>query len=776
MKRYILKYSDVCKTGLGLFLAAGCNMAVEGHIWPDDILPYIFLVLNLFLAYRIDWRRLPERLMHDKAKIYAGILALLCILTQGIILRIYMADTSVIFIKAGIKVLAAGLSAAVILMLAAFEIYGLFKGSDCPRGHSLFRTSGLLETHSAGIPFISFCALGILYFYLVRRTADSFSLYPVLLFALVYLAKVNIRADGNVENAESVGIKSIKSKESIGIKEGLGIKSKESIIIKIGAICLALCETLGYMALVYRAYHGGLWKWLCLAAYGTAVWAFIFYYVLNALFMAIDGISRNSEEKIRAKLDKTADIKAADAALDKFIGRESAAVSSKPIYSKIIFAISTMIIAVRCLYWMNWFPALISKDTYTQMQQALGVEPYSNHHPWLHTMVIKACMGIGRLVCGSSQAGAAFTALASLLVSSILVILILKYYYKRAASGVWVLAAAIFIFDPIHCVYAITIWKDVLFAYALLAFCFMLMVMEEQLRQQGKLKPYMWFLYVAVSFVFCFSRTNGLYAWIFTLPFLLWHYRKNLKPWLISTLVCVLLIIGYKGWLLPHFQVTEPDMVESLSVPLQQIAFTIQNGGEFSEYDTSVINSIVDMESMGRRYDAHISDPVKNLIRDYGSQEYIAQNKLDFIKMYISVGVKNPTDYIAAFLNQSRGYWHQKMSNYIYFSEGVHRYAAELGIYRAPFFPSRISAAADKLMDKYCDIWHMFWSLALSMYVVLILLVYSSARKRSCFYFLPVIGVFITLVVATPVNDEFRYAYGIYLSLPLLLMNVCPRE
>lgn len=708
MKPYILKYSGKCKMLLCLFLAIGCNLSVEGHFWPDDIFPYIFLVLNLFLAYRIDWSRLPKHFVNNQTKIYAVVLTVFCILLQSIILKIYIADSSVIFIKSAIKALLAGISTAVILMLAVFEshIYG--------------------ERKKADIPFIIFCVLGMFYFYLIRRTEGGFSLYPVLLFALMYLVKENTGAVRNAHNPEC-------------------------IIIKIGAVCLAICETLGHLALTYWNYYGGLWKWLGLAAYGTAVWAFIFYYVLRALFVMIDDI----------------EVTLSNEAISKATPKET----SNAIKHTKLLLITFAILAIRCLYWMNWFPALLSKDTYTQMQQALGITPYSNHHPWLHTMLIKLFMGIGRMAFGSNQAGAAFTAFASLLVSSILILIILKFYCERTASGIWLFAAAIFILEPIHCIYSITIWKDVLFAYALLAFCFILMVMETQFRHQGKPKAYMWFAYVLLSFIFCFSRTNGLYAWIFTLPFLLWHYRKNLKPWIISTMVCVLLIIGYKGWLLPHFQVTEPDMVESLSVPLQQIAFTIQKGGKFSEYDTGVINCIADMESMGKRYDAHISDPVKNLIRDYGSQDYITQNKLDFIKMYISVGLKNPTDYIVAFLNQSRGYWYQKMSNYIYFSEGVHSNAAELGIYRNPHLPSNVSAALDKLMDKYCDIWHMFWSLALSTYVVLILFVYSLARKRSCFYFMPIIGVLITLVIATPVNDEFRYAYGIYLSLPLLLME-----
>lgn len=689
--------AGICKIGLCVLLALGCNLSIEGHFLPDNILPYIFLVLNSFVVFRISWDRLLEWLKSSKVKLTAAFVLLFCVLMQSVILRIYLNNGIVVFIKAGIKVMIAGVAAAVILLLALF--------------------TAIERKKNVGIPFISFGLLGIIYFYFIRRITDGFSIYPLLVFVLIYLVKTNLE----------------------------DVKKSESILTGIGAVFLALFETLGYLAVTYWDYYGGLLKWLGLAIIGTAVWTFIFYYVLRAIFIMLDSIScdRNPEKKnIRQ-----------------------------------ICAVSAAMLGVRFLYWLNWFPALLSKDTYVQIQQALGNEPYSNHHPWLHTMIIKFFMGIGRFVFGSNQAGVALTAFASFVISSILLLIVLNYYKNRVMSGVWWFAALIFIIEPIHCVYSITIWKDVLFAYALVAFCFILMVMEAHIKQQETIKPYMWVLYVLISFVFCFSRTNGLYAWLFTLPFLLWHYRKKLKPWIVSTLVCILLIIGYKGWLLPHFHVTEPDAVEALSVPLQQIAFTVKNGGDFSQYDTDVINNIVDMESMGENYSAHISDTVKNLIRDYGSQEYIIQNKLEFIKMYISVGLKNPTDYIVAFLNQSRGYWYQKMSNYIYFSEGVHRFAAELDIYRQPLLPDSLSTAADNMMNRYCDIWHTLWSLALSTYVILILFVYSLVRKRPAFYFLPVIGVFITLVIATPVNDEFRYAYGIYLALPLFVMNTCvPRD
>lgn len=724
MTPYRKIYLRIFKIGMYLLLTIGCNLSIEGHFWPNNIFPYVSFALNLFLVEITDWHKLLERLRQNKNLAYMILLWLFSIFMQGMILRIYMADSFTVLIKAGIKVVIAGTATAVILMSAVFKMRE--------------------EKQINGISFIIFSLLELIYFYFIRQVAEGFSLYPVLLLLLLYIA-----ARSGKFKAEMI--------------------DRAAIITKAGAVIPALFETLGYLALTYWNYHGGLFKWLALAAVGTVVWSFIFYYVLMVLFVMLDGIS---EAMYTGKAVNK------DMALGKYsnapktvINRSKLENMTRVSDNKKIAAAAFIMITLRCLYWFNWFPALLSKDTYVQIQQALGNEPYSNHHPWLHTMIIKFFMNVGKAVFGSNQAGVALTAFASLLVSSFILLWILRHYCDKVPSGVWMSAALIFMIEPIHCVYSITIWKDVMFAYALAAFCFMLIFMEGEIKKSGRLKAYIWALYIALTFIFCFSRTNGLYAWLFTLPFLLWHYRRNLKPWIAASIICLLLIIGYKGWLLPHFQVTEPDTVESLSVPLQQVAFAIRNEGEFSEYDKSVINNIVDMEAMGERYNAHISDPVKNLIRNSGSQEYIAQNKLDFIKMYISVGVKNPLDYIVAFLNQSRGYWYQKMSNYIYFSEGVHRFAAELDIVRTPLFPAGASAMADALMNKYCDAWHTVWSLALSTYSVWILFVYSWGKKRTCFYFLPVIGVFITLVIATPVNDEFRYAYGIYLTLPLLFMQ-----
>lgn len=387
-------------------------------------------------------------------------------------------------------------------------------------------------------------------------------------------------------------------------------------------------------------------------------------------------------------------------------------------------------------------------------------------------MLIKLCMSVGKTIFGSNQAGVALTSLLALIISSFILIMVLKYFYHDAPIVIWRCAAILYVMDPIHWMYSITIWKDILFAYTLIVFCLLLIIMD---RLGTKIKLHIWILYVMASFFLCFSRTNGLYVWIFTLPFILWHFRKNIRPWLISTMVCFLLIISYKSLLLPYFQVTPPDTVEALSIPLQQVAYTVRSNGVFSEYDESIIMNIVDMESLGNAYSFSKSDPVKDLIRINGNQEYITQNKMDVIKMYLSVGVKNPVDFSVAFLNQSKGYWYQKISYWMFSFSMVDDLEA-FGICRDSFFSPSFSQQIDRLLVIYESGWHYLWSLALDTYAVVIIFVYCLSRKKVCFYFVPTIGILLTLAIATPVYAEFRYAYGIYLILPAMLLQVSSRR
>ena len=557
--------------------------------------------------------------------------------------------------------------------------------------------------------------IGLIYFY-VYQCKESTVLFPIMIYVLAGCIKC---------------------------RKSYITKRDEKIILCGTAILLAIFQSMGFAAGEYWAYSSRKGEWAVMLILGVVTWSAMFEIVLEALFMLLSREFRSTFTESR---------------------------------NSVYLGIFVLTLAVKGLFLLNWYPGIIYKDTYIQIEQALGLEKYSNHHPWLYTMFLKCLMQFGELFGLSNQTKMAFITVISVVINSLLVVFILRYFGNKAVpKPVYFLIAFLYIVEPIHCIYAVSILKDSAFAYALLLYSFYLILMENWTREESQIRILKWTVYIILSCLVCFLKSNGLYAWIFTCPFLLFHFRKRIRPWVITTGIIVICILGYKGILLPGCHVEEPDMVESLSVPLQQIAFTVQDKGDFSEKDLEMLAHIGEVEQLGEVYSNHISDPVKNYIREQGDQDWIKENKGSFIKTYISIGLKNPIPYLVAFFNQSKGFWYQKMSNYIYLEEGVHRFAAEIGVQRDSVFPDRISELMDKVMQKYTDIWHRFWSLALTTYVMIFCITYCLIRKRTCFYFAPQVGVLLTLMIATPVNDEFRYVYGIYLAVPLMML-ICAEQ
>lgn len=200
----------------------------------------------------------------------------------------------------------------------------------------------LKERKLPGKIFYLFSMITIPYFYVIRGGYE-FNIYPLILILLLYLAEGGDKAE-----------------------------KREKKIKFVGAVFFACCETLGYMAVNSWNFHGDFWQWLCLAAVGIIIWGFVFYYVLTDVLMLLDWQT----------------------------GRGT--VGGKWLSGKAKMMMFAVMVGVRFLFWLNWFPGFLSKDTFGQIQQAVGDIAYSNHHSWLHTMIIKAFLSGGGISASDS--------------------------------------------------------------------------------------------------------------------------------------------------------------------------------------------------------------------------------------------------------------------------------------------------------------------------------------------------------------------------------------
>ena len=63
------------------------------------------------------------------------------------------------------------------------------------------------------------------------------------------------------------------------------------------------------------------------------------------------------------------------------------------------------------------------------------------------------------------------------------------------------------------------------------------------------------------------------------------------------------------------------------------------------------------MEQVGEYYNPWFFDIVKNFIREAGDQQVIADNKWEYFKLWLRVGLRNPLQYMVAEVRQTCGYW-----------------------------------------------------------------------------------------------------------------------
>ena len=132
----------------------------------------------------------------------------------------------------------------------------------------------------------------------------------------------------------------------------------------------------------------------------------------------------------------------------------------RPVVIATIFGVT--LFAWLALWLAAFFPGVMTPDSIDQWQQATSGE-YSNHHPFLHTLTI----ALIRKLWNSPAA----VALVQMLLCAFGIGLSFRVL-QRAGALWWSLAAyaATYFVMPIFGIYAVTLWKDILFSLGLLLF------------------------------------------------------------------------------------------------------------------------------------------------------------------------------------------------------------------------------------------------------------------------------------------------------------------
>lgn len=404
------------------------------------------------------------------------------------------------------------------------------------------------------------------------------------------------------------------------------------------------------------------------------------------------------------------------------------------------------------------YPGELSYDSIQQINQ-IETGIYSNHHPYWHTIVIKLFYNLGYSIFNNSNA-----AVATYSVFQIVVMGLIESYANMtlkqigASRVVNIVFCLSFALIPYNYLYSFTMWKDVLFGGFVLLFITCLFRIYKNIGNTFL----NYILFIISCICFCLFRSNGWYAFCLTVLFTFVFLSKNKKEILVIMIVCLTCTYIMQHPLLNKLNIKQTDLVESLSIPIQQISKVIVSANDLSENELDLLNKVIDVNRVKDEYVVFISDPIKNLIREKNNQNYLLSNINDYIELYIKLGFRHPLAYTLAFVDQTKGYYN---SGYEYWISLLGVSENNYGIERIEILPF-----LSKIINIHYNDYFLYSflnpliSIGLHVWIIIICLYIGIMNKNNLISILttPLLSIIVTLLIATPVFCEFRYAYAIF--------------
>lgn len=473
------------------------------------------------------------------------------------------------------------------------------------------------------------------------------------------------------------------------------------------------------------------------------------------------------------------------------------------------------------------YPGNITWDSSESIEQALGVSKIDVSYPLFMIYWLRFCLNVGYTLGGTYNLGVAFYLISQMVVFALAVSYVIYRLYKlNVKIGICFIIFLFYAVMPYNANYSHTLLKDVPFTICTLVFvqfiweyyCF-----NEPVNIYAKWGKLLIFIISGVGMAL--SRTNGYYAFLFFLPFGLFLFFKRHKKICIAFILMFICIRMIQGPVFNYFAGKNNELVaaceyppydvryknvqevqQSEAVPAENVSvenvtvevtvqenttqapkeivkenatdsysstgfyiMTIQQLGrvvvdrELSQDEYEELSVFFDVERMREDYKKHNVNKALALVDRSDTEGYL--------NTWLKYAFRYPYTYIIAWRDQTYGYWYPDIQYGTIYS-GVSGEAED--VYADSLFPDSIVELRLKIDDAYTRIpvYGLFWSIGFVVWLTffgIALTIIKQSLKNALIY-IPLIGVWLTLLVATPVYAEFRYIYPFFICLPLSMI------
>ena len=441
--------------------------------------------------------------------------------------------------------------------------------------------------------------------------------------------------------------------------------------------------------------------------------------------------------------------------------------------SRAIFVSSFLfILIVWSFFFLSCYPGIFNPDSVWQLEQAMGDSPLSNHHPVVHTLLIRGIINLGTLLSsGNMMFATALLSVIQMVFLSVCMAYSVATVYNIGVPLKWCVPIALFYaLAPFNIIFSFTNLKDTWFAGFFLV---LLSVLLKRIHNEGSYNPSgldMFLFTVSILGIGLF-RSNGFFTIIALSPFFVFFYKRN-RSFLIALLACVIICAVILGPVYNSLGVIAVDPVEYLSVPLQQISRVLVDGGYISDSDYALISKVIDPALIPSSYYSRISDNIKNLIRSSGDQQPLKNEKMAYFSLWLRLLKDNPFSYINAYIDLSNGFWYPEQTGVPYV---VSMEPNPYDLYSKSLLPDFLStfAHAWTYSNNQTSFLGIFFSCGLYIWVFLFLFIFSFTKDRRLYIaFLPSLLLWATILLTTPVWSDIRYIHAIVVCIPILFVSV----
>ena len=422
--------------------------------------------------------------------------------------------------------------------------------------------------------------------------------------------------------------------------------------------------------------------------------------------------------------------------------------------------------------FLTWFPGVGMNDGLNILRSGMHT---ANQFPAFYVGSISAAKRIGLMFGTSLDTGIAFHILSQMTAVCVLTAVIVVWILDRKLPGpVKMILAGYYVFHPLVAMYSVTMVKDTLFSLVLTVYA----LLCYELAKSGKDAPALRERSFRVFFILCgvfliLWRNNGRYI---VLPLLLIlcaahrEWRKRLKWALAAAAAAVILHNGVTSM---YHQ--RPLFQEAAGIPLQQVCRVVAEDGVMTEEQKEFLDQLMPLEKIRELYNPGSVDFIK--WAPEFRRGYLNDNRMQFIKVWAGMLKNNFGLYCKAFLDATYFYWRPVTGReaQCFFTittvsgnEWLPEFIEENGIKDLPVIRG---AAGESLRDYYRLAVH-FLSEAGLFWLLVLLTGAACLRGRysaPAWGFLPLLLLWGTIMISTPVAGSMRYVLAFVYALPVFL-------